>query len=135
MLDWIELHEDKLKVASLLVASLILIVSVYRWILLKWRSDVSLRKYAFLHSLPSPHVKSRFDVEVDVPESQFIRIYLVDEKGAEFEVYAQETQPGEIKISVSMEERSAGQYELTMQSPDQISVKKVLWSGNGVEHP
>ncbi len=129
MIDWLEEHDSKLKIASVVVALLILLVSIYRWMLLKWRSDVSMRKYAFFHSLPSSRVSELFHIRIDVPEEQEIQVLIINSSGTFEEVYNKLSPEGDLALEINMNGREKGTYEILMITSDQQSMKKIIWSG------
>jgi len=128
MEDWISSHEDKLKIASLIVALFVLLSAIYKWLLQKWRADVSLRKYAYLHELESREVKAISTLKVDVPVEQGLKITLSDSQSSQV-LYEGQTRVGVLELDMNMTEKPAGEYELELVTDDQTSIKTIIWSG------
>ncbi|NND94099.1 MAG: hypothetical protein HKN45_04490 [Flavobacteriales bacterium] len=126
--EWLSEHEDKLKVASLIVASLVLFISIYRWLLQRWRADVSLRKYAFLHSL-NREVSLVQSLKIDVPLEQELELKLIRNGHENVVLYKDRAPSGTLEIELNMNGREIGDYELLMTTSDQTTLKKIFWSG------
>ena len=129
MEDWYVFNEDKLKLISLVTAGLVLLVSIYRWLLVRWRNDVNLRKYAKFKSLKSSRLRVLEELMIEVPEEQQISLVLESSEGQIESLYDQFSVVGDLKILLDMSARPEGEYLLVMRSDDQQMIKKVYWSG------
>ena len=129
MEEWYAFNEDKLKIISLITASLILLVTIYRWLLQKWRSDVNMRKYAYFSSLKSSHVRAMEELQVEVPVAQRVRLALESDAGDVDTIYDDQAPIGTLKIPLDMSKKAVGDYMLVMSCDDQQAIKKIHWSG------
>lgn len=129
MEEWYIFNEDKLKVISLVTASLVLLVSIYRWLIIRWRNDVDLRKYAYFIPLKSRYLKSSEELMIEVPERQQIQLELESESGLRETLFKGSAPIGLLKIPLEMSEKKSGDYLIIMHCDDQKAIKKVIWSG------
>ncbi|NNC83292.1 MAG: hypothetical protein HKN79_06920 [Flavobacteriales bacterium] len=130
MEEWWSLHEEKLKIASVVVASLVLLVSIYRWLLQKWRSDVNLRRYAYLYPLDGNVLLRKQSIKVEVPVSQFIELSLTDENGRATELFNGEAPEGMLEVELDMSQMATGDYELKLSTDDQTALKRYAWTAS-----
>lgn len=129
MFDWLEFHEDKIKVASLIVATLVLLSAIYKWLKIKWRSDVELRKYAYLQPLPNMFLKSSNTLVIEVAIEQHIYLALEQEGKVSTLLHDAISPAGELSCELLMSEHAPGDYDLVMVTSDQKILKRVKWSG------
>jgi hypothetical protein len=129
MEDWFIEHEEKLKITSLVVASLVLLISIYRWLLQKWRADVSLRRYAYFQSLPDQDVGLSQMLKVDLPIDQEVELTLINANGQETTLFKGQAESGLLEVELDMSIHEQGDYELIMKTMDQTAIKTIKWSG------
>jgi hypothetical protein len=127
--EWLSEHEEKLKIASLVVACLVLFITVYRWILQKWRADVSLRKYAYFQPLPSKEVRVKEALVIEVPLAQDLTLKLAKADTIVHVLYDGMAEVGDLELELDMTPYEKGAYELTMITQDQTTIKGITWSG------
>ena len=129
MEEWYLFNEDKIKLISLVTASLVLIVSIYRWLIIRWRNDVDLRKYAYFIPLKSRYLNSSEELIIEVPECQQIQLELESESGVSETLFNGPAPAGQLKIPLEMSEKKSGDYLIIMYCDDQKAIRKVIWSG------
>lgn len=130
MEEWLEFNADRIRIASLITAGIVLIFAIYRWLLIRWRSDVNLRKYALFRSLPSNQLAPVQLLEVEVPVAQDIRLTLEQGDRVEAVLHEGEVAAGILQVRLDMRSHAAGDYSLVMHCDDQRMVKMVQWSGS-----
>lgn len=129
MEEWYTFNEDKLKIASLITASLVLLVTIYRWLLQKWRNDVNLRKYARFMPLKSSRIRATEELKVEVPASQYVQLTMESDTGVVDTIYDGQAPIGTLTLHLDMSKKEAGDYMLVMTCDDQKAIKKIRWSG------
>jgi len=127
--EWADQHEYKLQIAALIVAALVLLVAIYRWLLLKWRNDATLRKYAYLHSLSSANLPAHEVLRIDIPEPQHVQLRLKGANQFDRLLLDEQLPVGLCEYPLELSQLPHGEYELVMISQDQESMKRFRWSG------
>jgi len=118
---------DSLEVVSLAVSAGVVIIAIYRWLLIKWQSEVNLRSYVFMHGLGAKHFSEPFKVHLDVPEEQEVSLIIEKDKDTSHCIHDGILKKGSHEISVSMKEMTSGDYRLILKSDGQEDMKLFSW--------
>lgn len=116
---------DRWETVSLFVAFLVLVVALYRWLLMKWRSNVDLIAYAYLHPPRLDSETGRFKVRVEIPKREDIRLDLLDADERDLKSILEGPQEiGEKDLTLDMSNYPEGKYFIRMITPDQKLLKR-----------
>jgi hypothetical protein len=118
---------DSLEVICLLVSLFVVIVAIYRWLMIKWQSEVNLRKYVFMHALPDQRLDLPFSVTIDVPVEQEVQVSVRDSVNKETEVLSKVFIKGSHEFTIPMTDLKRGEYMLVLKSEGQEDMKKFAW--------
>ena len=122
-----DLLREKIEIISLVVAALVVIIGLYRYMLMRWRSDVNLRTYPFL-KVPSGRFLEHDTtvVQVDCPSSQTIELALLDEKEEMvIAIHTGQIDAGLHSFEVQSEKFTAGVYYLRLKSNGQVDTRRI----------
>lgn len=116
---------DRWETVSLFVAFLVLAVALYRWLLMKWRSNVDLIAYAYLQPPILDSETGYFRVRVEIPKREDIRLDLLDAEERSLKNILEGIQEiGEQDLILDMSNYPEGKYFISMITPDQKLLKR-----------
>lgn len=116
---------DRWETVSLFVAFLVLAVALYRWLLMKWRSNVDLIAYAYLQPPTLDSETGHFRVRVEIPKREDIRLDLLDAEERSLKNILEGIQEiGEQDLILDMSNYPEGKYFISMITPDQKLLKR-----------
>jgi hypothetical protein len=127
MEDWLEIHEYKIKIASLIVASLVLGSAISKWLKQKWMGDVNMRRYAHLSVLQSSMVAPVTELKVEVPIAQDVKVDLMHKQERIKTLIEGHLEAGVHPFILDLVGFPEGDYELVMRTDDQQNFKKIKW--------
>ena len=119
---------DSLEVICLVVSLILVIVALYRWVIIKWQSQVDLRKYVFMEGLPARIMTNNFKVSLDVPEKQMVKLGIQNGHESEHTFFNGPLESGRHQIEVPMEDKPKGEYIITLISEGQEDQKRFEWN-------
>lgn len=121
-----ELMQERIEIASLIMAALVVIVALYRYILTRWRSDVDLRSYPFLKLINGRKWSGVVQLGVDCPTEQQLSVDLLDSTEQPLQsVFAGRMDVGFHQFEVDTAPLAEGTYYIQLKSLGQVDTRRV----------
>jgi hypothetical protein len=121
---------DSWEVISLLVSFLVVVIAIYRWLMVRWQSDVNLKRYVFVHGVPERRLDGPFEMHLDVPIEQHVILSISKGEDLMRTVHDGTLTAGSHRIGVDCQGLETGPYSIMVTTEGQVDIKKFDWLGN-----
>jgi len=117
---------EKIEIMSLVVAILVVLVAIYRYLLNRWRSKIDLREYPYLMPIQGRTLTGVASVSVQCPEAQEVSLHFLDREDKLLHTINEgRVKAGINDFSIDTTVFETGTYYIRLKSKGQVDTRRV----------